>query len=142
MLRLQCIGYLGKDAVVNNVSGKTVINFNLAHGEKYKDVNGTEINKTVWVACAYWSEKTKVAQYLTKGSQVWVEGQPDVKIYKDSQGANHANITLRVMNIQLIGDKKEGGSGTPQNNNQPQQNNNGYVPYSNDVSAPVDDLPF
>jgi len=33
MIKLQVIGNLGKDAVVNNVNGKSVINFNVAHTE-------------------------------------------------------------------------------------------------------------
>ena len=31
MLKTQAIGHLGNDAVVNNVNGKNVINFNVAH---------------------------------------------------------------------------------------------------------------
>ena len=37
MIKLQVIGNLGKDAVVNNVNGKSVINFNVAHTERFKD---------------------------------------------------------------------------------------------------------
>ena len=55
MLKLQLIGNLGQDAVVNNVGGKNVINFSVAHTEKYKNSEGTEVSKTTWVSCAYWS---------------------------------------------------------------------------------------
>ena len=37
MIKLQVIGNLGRDAVMNNVNGKTVINFTVAHSEKYKE---------------------------------------------------------------------------------------------------------
>lgn len=146
MIKLQAIGHLGKDATINNVNGKTVINFNVAHTEKYRDVNNVEVQKTVWVGCAYWTDKTKVAQYLLKGAQVFVDGSPDVKMYKNNQGEVKANIIMRVHNIQLLGGAKP-GDGNQQQNNQaaPQENGfNGYRPASTDISLTNDDeeLPF
>jgi hypothetical protein len=35
MIKLQVIGHLGRDGVVNNVNGKNVINFSVAHAEKF-----------------------------------------------------------------------------------------------------------
>ena len=137
MIKLQCIGHLGKDAVVNNVNGKSVINFNVAHSEKYKDANGTEINKTVWVSCGYWSDRTAIAQYLLKGTQVYVEGTPDIKTYQDASGKTNANIILRVGNIQLLGGKKE-------DNGQGQRVDRvaTHPSISSDISAESDALPF
>ena len=34
MIKMQVIGNLGKDCLVNNVNGRTVINFCVAHTEK------------------------------------------------------------------------------------------------------------
>ncbi len=42
MIKLLVIGNLGKDAVLNNVNGKNVINFTVAHTEKYKDAQGVQ----------------------------------------------------------------------------------------------------
>lgn len=142
MLKLQAIGHLGKDSTINNVNGKTVINFNVAHTEKYKDANGMDIQKTVWVGCAYWTDKTKVAQYLLKGTQVFVEGIPDVKTYQNNQNEVKANLILRVNNIQLLGGVK------PTDNNQQAPSNTpsaaaGYQPVQTDSSLTGDDdLPF
>ena len=58
MIKLQAIGHLGKDATTNAVNGKNVINFSVAHTEKYKDQQGNQKEKTVWVECSYWTEKT------------------------------------------------------------------------------------
>jgi single-strand DNA-binding protein len=137
MIKLQCIGHLGKDAVVNQVNGKSVINFNVAHSEKYKDSNGTEINKTIWVSCGYWSDKTTIAQYLMKGTLVYVEGTPDIKTYQDSQGKTNANIILRVNNIQLLGGKKEERSG-----NYSPDPVAAHPSISSDISTESSDLPF
>ncbi len=43
MIKIQVIGHLGKDCTVNNVNGKNVINFSVAHSEKYKDASKAEL---------------------------------------------------------------------------------------------------
>lgn len=111
MLKLTAIGHLGKDAVVNQVSGKQVINFNLAHSEKWES-NGEKKEKTVWLNCSYWVEKTGIAPYLKKGTQIYVEGQPDIRTYETKEGKHGASLELRVFQIQLLGGKREEADGT------------------------------
>lgn len=103
MLKAEIIGHLGNDCIVNNVNGKTVVNFSVAHSEKWVTAQGEQKERTVWVSCSYWSEKTNVANYLKRGTQVYVEGIPDVKLYKDRQGDMIPQLTLRVQSIQLLG---------------------------------------
>jgi single-strand DNA-binding protein len=103
MVKLEVIGHLGKDAEVNNYNGKNVINFSVAHSEKYKDANGIVVNKSVWVDCAYWVDSTAVAQYLRKGTQVYVEGQPEARPWKDKNGNAQASLTCRVRKVELLG---------------------------------------
>ena len=100
---MNLIGHLGNDCIVNNVNGKTVVNFSVAHSEKWVNANGEQKERTVWVSCSYWSEKTNVANYLKRGTQVYVEGIPDVKLYKDRQGDMIPQLTMRVQSIQLLG---------------------------------------
>jgi single-strand DNA-binding protein len=66
MIKMQVIGHLGQDATVNNVNGKSVINFSVAHSEKYKNKEGLEVNKSIWVSAAYWTDRTAIAPYLKK----------------------------------------------------------------------------
>lgn len=103
MIKTQVIGHLGKDAVVNNVGGKTVINFSVAHTEKFKDANGGLKEKTTWVDCSNWTDKTAIAPYLKKGTQVYVEGTPDSRAYLNQDNKPASSITLRVSSIQLLG---------------------------------------
>ena len=107
MIKLQVIGHLGQDATVNNVNGKNVINFSVAHSEKFKNKEGVDVNKSVWVSCAYWTEKTNVASYLKKGTQVFVEGSPEAKTYRN-QNTNEVmpQLSLRVVSIQLLSSNK------------------------------------
>ncbi len=149
MIKLQVIGNLGKDALVNNVNGKTVINFNVAHTERYKDAQGNQKDRTTWVDCSYWTDRTAVAPYLKKGTQVYVEGTPDVRSYTTADGRNGASLTLRIVSVQLLGAKPAGTGGvsTDASGNSSDANSaNSYSPSSGtsngNEEAPVDDLPF
>jgi len=111
MIKLQIIGNLGKDCIVKEVNGKNVINFSVAHSEKFRDAQGTEKERTTWVECAYWIEKTNVAQYLTKGRTVYAEGYPQADAYANKDGQPAATLRMRVTNIQLLSSNNGGGEG-------------------------------
>lgn len=146
MIKLQVIGNLGKDALVNNVNGKNVINFTVAHTERFKDAQGNQKDKTVWVDCAYWTDRTAVAPYLKKGTQVFVEGQPDVRTYTTQDGRQGATLTVRVLSVQLLGSRPEGGSegGGGYQSSQPSYASQppASSPSAGEITEPVDDLPF
>lgn len=112
MIKLQVIGNLGRDCTVNNVNGRSVINFSVAHTERYRDSTTGEFKpKTIWVECAYWTDKTAIAPYLKKGTQVYAEGTPDTRSYQTQSGENKISLTLRIQNVQLLGTRNnEGGS--------------------------------
>lgn len=143
MIKMQVIGNLGKDCVVNTVNGKNVINFTVAHTEKYRDSQGNNQEKTTWVDCAYWTDRTAVAQYLTKGKQVFAEGQPEVRSFTRQDGTAGASLSLRVRDIQLLGGRGEsGGSGggyTPSNTASAGSSSSSAAA---DMNEPIDDLPF
>ncbi len=42
MIKLQIVGNLGKDCILKEVKRKNVINFSVAHTEKFKDSQGTQ----------------------------------------------------------------------------------------------------
>ena len=110
MIKLQVIGNLGADCIQKEVNGKTVINFNVAHSEKYKDAQGNQKERTTWVNCAYWTDRTAVAQYLTKGKTVYAEGTPEADAYTNKEGQVSATLRMRVQNIQLLGGSGDGAS--------------------------------
>jgi single-strand DNA-binding protein len=139
MIKLQIIGNLGRDAQVNNVNGKNVINFTVAHTERYRDAQGNQKDKTTWVDCAYWTDRTAVAPYLKKGTQVYVEGQPDVRTYTTGDGRNGASLTVRVQSVQLLGSRSENsGNGAPAAS----YSNAPAAPSPGEITEPLDDLPF
>lgn len=108
MIKLQIIGNLGKDCIQKEVNGKTVINFSVAHTERFKDAQGNQKDKTTWVECAYWTDKTAVAQYLIKGKMVFAEGSPEADAYTNKEGQAAATLRMRVQNLQLLGGNADG----------------------------------
>ena len=143
MIKLQIVGNLGKDCIVKEVNGKNVINFSVAHTEKFKDAQGNPKERTTWVECAYWTDRTAIAPYLKKGQMVYAEGSPEADGYmnKDNQAA--ATLRMRVQNVQLLGGGKEGGQNGQ--SNQPAMSEAYSTNNSNrlaDTSEPADDLPF
>jgi len=146
MIKMQVIGHLGKDCVVNTVNGKSVINFTVAHSEKYKDSQGTLQEKTIWVDCAYWTDRTAVAPYLQKGTQVFVEGQPEARSFQRNDGTPGSSLSLRVREVQLLGGKGE-RSGVPSPSsysgaNTSASSSGNTVSSPSEITEPVDDLPF
>lgn len=142
MIKLQIIGNLGADCIQKEINGKTVINFNVAHSEKFKDAQGNLKEKTTWVNCAYWTDRTAVAQYLTKGRTVYAEGTPEAEAYTNKEGQAASTLRLRVQNIQLLGGRDES-----QGSNQGNVSSMGSAPAPamRTSSVPVsteDDLPF
>jgi single-strand DNA-binding protein len=143
MIKLQAIGHLGKDCITNTVNGKNVINFSVAHSEKYKDAQGNLVEKTTWVECAYWTDRTAIAQYLKKGTQVYVEGTPEVRTYPKNDGSTGASLSVRVLSVQLLGSRSENsGSGNSQPSNSYNNQSREQAPVAHEMSESVDDLPF
>lgn len=140
------IGHLGKDAEVKYHGTESVINFSVAHTDKWKD-NGVAKERTTWVSCSWWVESSSVAQYMKKGTQVYVEGFPEAKIWKKKEGEYQPFLNLRVFSLQLLGGGRRDESGQSSNqSNQVQQTSDtqGYKPFGDPPanSDSVDDLPF
>jgi single-strand DNA-binding protein len=141
MIKMQVIGNLGKDCVVNTVNGKNVINFTVAHTEKYRDSQGNNQEKTTWVDCAYWTDRTAVAPYLQKGTQVFVEGTPEVRSYTRNDGTAGASLSLRVREVQLLGRKGDNVGGGTQYEAPSAGRQETSTPVGMDEGV-ADDLPF
>lgn len=136
MIKLQVIGHIGNDAIINDVNGKRVINFNVAHSETYTK-DGVKHQKTTWVGCSYWTDKLALSQYLKRGTQVYVEGQPEARAYENRSGEMLAELKVRVFHIQLLGskDRHEPAGNTTQSGHP-------STVSADDITEPIDDLPF
>lgn len=143
MIKLQIIGNLGKDCIVKEINGKHVINFSVAHTERFKDAQGNQKERTTWVECAYWTDRTAIAPYLVKGTSVYAEGSPEADPYTNKEGQAAATLRMRVQNIQLLGGNKDNqGSNTGNVTNTGMGTAPVVKTESANTSAPIDDLPF
>jgi single-strand DNA-binding protein len=151
MIKLQIVGNLGADCIQKEVNGKTVINFNVAHTEKFKDAQGNLKERTTWVNCAYWTDRTAVAQYLKKGKQVYVEGTPEAEAYTNKENQPAATLRMRVRDLQLLGGNIDGSQGNPgsyasapasSSSSGSNYNTNANKPVAAEIEEPADDLPF
>ena len=143
MIKLQIIGNLGKDCIMKEVNGKNVINFSVAHTERYKDAQGNQKERTTWVECAYWTDRTAVAQYLTKGRTVYAEGSPEADAYTNKEGQAAATLRMRVQSVQLLGGNSNDGQGSNSGNvTHTGMSARPVVKTEPAGAAPVDDLPF
>jgi single-strand DNA-binding protein len=114
----------------------------VAHTEKFRDAQGNQKEKTVWVDCAYWTDKTAIAPYLKKGTQVYAEGTPDLRTYQKTDGTQGVSLTLRVLSVQLLGSRNSNEAGGSDSYNAGSSTNMSSMPVSGEMTAPVDDLPF
>lgn len=83
--KVTLLGRLGKDAEVKSFdNGNSVINFSLATSEIYKDKEGNKQEQTEWHNVAYFVKNYSIAEYLKKGSLVYVDGQIKTRSYESN----------------------------------------------------------
>lgn len=142
MLKMQIIGHLGKDAVMHQHGTDNVLNFSVAHTDRFKDGNGVLVEKTTWIECSWWIDgRSTIGQYLKKGTLVWVEGIPTTRMWDAKDGKKACGLGVRIFQLQLLGGKREDNQGQPVAPQQTSQvDQGGYKPV--DTPENSDDLPF
>ena len=142
------IGNLGQDPEVRHLEGeKVVANLSLATTESYKDRSGQRVDITEWHDLELWDGLARVAeQYLKKGSQIYVEGSIQYRQFDDKDGNTRYFTDIRVREMQMLGGRDGGSSGSYSDGGQARGNQTTRKPA---VSEPDDsfepddgDLPF
>jgi single-strand DNA-binding protein len=97
----------GEGKISTLQSGKQVVNFNVAINDSYKSKTTGEVTKIVtYVQCDYWVNPG-VAQFLTKGTLVELQGRIGVSAYTGKDRVAKAALTLLVNSIKLHGGKTQ-----------------------------------
>jgi single-strand DNA-binding protein len=114
------LGRLGADPEVRNFNnGGRVVNLRIATSEKWRDKAGEAQERTEWHSVAIFNEKLgEIAErFLTKGSEVYVEGQLETRKWQDKDGGDRysTEIVLRQFRgeIALVGGKGGGQDREP-----------------------------
>ncbi|HKY05018.1 MAG TPA: single-stranded DNA-binding protein, partial [Blastocatellia bacterium] len=86
--KIMIVGYLGRDPELRyTTQGTPVCDFSIATTERRKDKAGDVQEATTWFRVSLFGRQAEVAsQYLTKGRQVYVEGQLSQREYTDKDG--------------------------------------------------------
>jgi single-strand DNA-binding protein len=132
------IGNLGKDPETRFVpSGAPVCSFSIAVGESWTDKStGEKKERTEWINCEVWGKLAEICQqYLTKGSQCYIEGklQTDEWDDKDS-GQKRYRTKVRLDNVQFLSSKDSA--------NKPRDEKPGAPPPGGAQGEFDDDIPF
>jgi len=99
------IGNLGKDPVNKNVGSTNVCEFSIATTEKWKDKAGQKQEKTEWHNIKAWGKTGEIcAQYLKKGSSVYVEGRIGQETW-EKDGVKHYKTVITVDKMVMLGSK-------------------------------------
>lgn len=99
------LGRVGKDPEVRfTASGQAVCNFTMATSEKIK--SGEE--RTEWHTISLFGKTAEIAgEYLTKGSQVLVEGRIQYRKWQDKEGQTKYATEILGSHMTLLGSKSD-----------------------------------
>lgn len=117
-------------------SGQSVTSFSIASNRKYTTATGERREETEWFNVSVWGKMGESCnQYLTKGSQVYVEGRLHSRTYQARDGQTRFVNEITVTDIQFLG-RPGGGIGA---GDSPYDGNDSFDSPPNDD---IDDLPF
>jgi single-strand DNA-binding protein len=103
------VGNLGRDAELRYTpGGAAVATLNMATTEVWNDKQGQRQEKTEWHRVVLWGKSAEsLAEYLTKGKQIYVEGRLQTRQWDDKDGNKRYTTEIRGDRVVLLG----GGGG-------------------------------
>ncbi len=116
------VGNLGQDPDTRYMpSGSAVTNITVATNESWKDKQtGEQKDRTEWHKVAMFGRLAEIAaEYLRKGSQVYIEGKLRTRKWQDKQGNDRYTTEIVADEMQMLGGRGGGGAGAPMSNDGP-----------------------
>jgi len=140
--RVTLLGNLGRDAETKfTQSGIARTTFSMATARRVKDGDGWR-DETDWHNVVLWRSE-KLAQHLTKGKQVYVEGRLSTRNYEKDGAKVYVTEVVAEEVILLGGDRQERGE---KSESRQQSGKRTVVPAGDDGASPMaiddDDVPF
>lgn len=131
------VGHLCADVDVRYIpSGQAVVNVRLATNESWKDrETGEREERAEFHNVVMFGRLAEIAaEYLRKGSQVYIEGKLRTRKWQDKDGKDRYTTEIVAQRMQMLG-------GRPQSERSPRQ---GREPerHGSDVGEFDDDIPF
>lgn len=99
------VATVGKDPEVRyTTTGSAVANFSVAVNESFKDKAGSKQEKTEWIKIVSFSKLAEiVGQYVSKGTQVYIEGRIQTRAYDDKDGTKKYTTEVVADKLQMLG---------------------------------------
>jgi single-strand DNA-binding protein len=135
------VGNLGGDPETRYMpSGSAVTNLTVATNESWKDKQtGEQKERTEWHKVAMFNRLAEVAaEYLRKGSQVYIEGKLRTRKWQDKEGKDRWTTEIVADEMQMLGGRG-GGGGSASMNQDPGPASAPAQPGPDDFD---DDIPF
>lgn len=110
--RVTIIGNLGQDPEARYLpSGKAVTNLSVATSESWKDKESGDLQeRTEWHRIVLFDRLAEIAaEYLKKGSKVYVEGKLATRKWKDKEGVDRYSTEIVARELQML-DSRRGDS--------------------------------
>lgn len=138
------VGNLGRDPESRfSPSGDAICNITVATTETWKDKATNEKKEaTEWHRVVFFGRLGEIAaQYLRKGSQVYVEGRLQTRKWADKDGQDRYTTEIRADHMTMLGGKPDGAS-APQEprkpadkpqQSAPQQSGGGFRDFDDDI---------
>lgn len=108
------VGNLGRDPETRYMpSGEAVCNFSLATSETWKDkATGERKEATEWHRVVLFGRLAEIAaQYLRKGSSVYIEGSLRTRKWTDQSGQERYTTEIRADVMKMLGGRGGAGAG-------------------------------
>lgn len=107
------IGNLGADPETRYLpSGDAVTNIRIATTENFKDKQGQKQEHTEWHRVSFFGKTAEIAaEYLKKGSPVYVEGRIRTRKWQDKEGQDRYSTEIVAERMQLLGSRGGMGGG-------------------------------
>ncbi len=109
------VGNLGQDPETRYMpSGSAVTNFTVATNESWKDKQtGEQKERTEWHKVAMFGRLAEIAaEYLRKGSQVYVEGKLRTRKWQGQDGQDRYTTEIIADEMQMLGGRGGAGGGS------------------------------
>jgi single-strand DNA-binding protein len=106
--KVQLIGNLGNNPEIRTIEGgRKMARFSVATNETYRNVKGEKVTETQWHNLVAWGKVAEIAeQFLSKGSEVAIEGKLINRNYADKDGVKHYVTEVQVNEVLMLGEKK------------------------------------
>jgi len=107
------VGNLGADPDTRYMpSGKAVTNIRIATSESWKDKQtGDQQERTEWHGIVLYDKLGEIAaEYLRKGSQVYIEGRLQTRKWQDKSGNDRYTTEIVAGEMQMMGGRGGGGA--------------------------------